>query len=324
MRILKPFLAVLAAGYILTYFSELLFWARPRPGDSLGGWTGTWLVYSLMGFIMLSLIGYFRARSIWALFLAGAAFGWLTEGLVVQTAYEDLPLSLSFTGLAWHALISVLVGLWLVRKALHNGLLQTMNLSAIIGLGYGLWAIQWWLAPDGGVSSIAEFTLYNLVGTFLIMVAYIILDRWLPEPFLPDRWIILIAFVLFGAYFIFVTIQAVPLAGLILPVLLTIIFLTLRRNRRLEPELVDAPEKSPPLMNYFGLLALPVVAIMVYTLATWLGLRWQTNWVLYIITTPTGFVMFILSMIKIWRRQSGPERNLEIHQTRQLRINKKD
>ena len=237
MRVIKSLLAVLATGYILTYFSELLFWARPRPGDNLGGWLGTWLVYTLTGFMMLALIGHFRARSIWALFLAGAVFGWLTEGLVVQTAYEDLPLSLSFTGLAWHALISVLVGWWLMRKTLRRGLLPTLVLSAAIGLAYGLWAIHWWLAPDGGVSSISEFGLYSLIATLLVMVAYFIADHWLPEPFLPDRWIMLVAFVLLGAYFIFVTVQAVPLAGLILPLLLTVIFLTLRRNRKLEPEL---------------------------------------------------------------------------------------
>ena len=130
MRFLKYLLAVLAAGYILMYFSELLFWARRAPGDSLAGWLGTWLVYSLTGFIMLSLGGHFRARSIWALFLAGAVFGWLTEGLVVQTAYEDLPLSLSFTGLAWHALISVLVGWRAMRVALRRGWRPALGISA--------------------------------------------------------------------------------------------------------------------------------------------------------------------------------------------------
>ena len=58
----------------------------------------------------------------------------------------------------------------------------------------------------------------------------------------------------------------------------------------------DEPDLSPPLVSYLGLLAIPAVAIAVYTLATWLGLRWQTNWVLYAITTPAGFVMFLLSL----------------------------
>ena len=99
------------------------------------------------------------------------------------------------------------------------------------------------------------------------------------------------------------TVQAVPLAGLILPLLLTVIFLTLRRNRKLEPEQAGESDTSPPLVNYLGLLAIPAAAILVYTLATWLGLRWQTNWVLYAITTLAGFVMFLLSLGVIWRRQ---------------------
>jgi hypothetical protein len=38
-------------------------------------------------------------------------------------------------------------------------------------------------------------------------------------------------------------------------------------------------------------------------LATSLDLRWQTNWVLYLVTTPAGFILFILSLIKIWRKK---------------------
>ena len=297
MRIIKPFLAVLATGYILMYFSEILFWARPRPGDSVGGWLGTWLVYSITGFILLSIVGHLHARSIWALFLAGAVFGWLTEGLVVQTAYEDLPLSLSFTGLAWHALISVLVGWWILRRALHKGMLPTLYLAAAIGLGYGLWAIHWWLAPDGGVSSVPDFFLYSLMPTLLLIAAYWTIDRSLPEPFLPNRWVVLTVAILLGVYFIFVTIPAAGWIAAILPALLLVVLLTLRHNRQVEgmdtkPEGITG---RSPGRNYFVLLAIPSVAGVVYTLASWLDLRWQTNWVLYLVTTPTGFVMFSLS-----------------------------
>jgi hypothetical protein len=303
IRILKPLLSILATGYILMYFSEILFWSRPRPGDGLPGWLGTCLVYSLTGFILLSIIGHFRARSIWALFLAGAVFGWLTEGLVVQTAYEDLPLSLSFTGLAWHALISVLAGWWILRRALQGGLNPALGFSAIIGLGYGLWAINWWLQADGGISPFPTFAVYSLVATLPVMAAYAIVDRLLPEPFIPNRWVILAAVILLGAYFIFVTVPAAGLAAAILPVLLLIVLWTLHRNRSLESEATEDPGTPPPLVNYLGLLAIPAVAIVFYAIATVLDLRWHTNWVLYVITTPAGFVMFILSMWKIWRRK---------------------
>ncbi len=102
------FILVIATGFIFFYFSEQLFWARPRPGDSPGGWLATWMAYSALAFIFLVILNHFRVSSIWVVFLAGAAFGWITEGVVVQTTYESLPLSISFTGLAWHALITVL------------------------------------------------------------------------------------------------------------------------------------------------------------------------------------------------------------------------
>jgi hypothetical protein len=306
MRTIKTLLAVLATGYILMYFSEILFWARPRPGDSLGGWLGTWMVYSFTGFILISIIGHFQARSIWALFLAGAVFGWLTEGLVVQTAYEDLPLSLSFTGLAWHALISVLVGWWVLRRAMHRGMTPALSLSSAIGLAYGLWAIHWWQAPDGGVSSVSDFALYSLLPTFLLIAAYWISDCLLPEPFLPNRWVVLTAAVLLSVYYFFVTIPAAGPATAILPVLLLVILFTLRHNRQVEV-MVDQMETSaipPPGWHYLALLAIPFVSVLVYALATSLDLRWQTNWVLYLVTTPAGFILFILSLIKIWRGQT--------------------
>jgi hypothetical protein len=307
MRTIKTLLAVLATGYILMYFSEILFWARPRPGDSLGGWLGTWLVYSFTGFILISIIGHFQARSIWALFLAGAVFGWLTEGLVVQTAYEDLPLSLSFTGLAWHALISVVVGWWILRRVVQRGMNTTLYLSAAIGLGYGLWAIHWWQAPDGGVAAIPDFMMYSLMPTLLLVAAYWIVDRLLPEPFIPNRWVVLAATVLLAIYFIIVTVPVTGLASAILPLLLLVILLTLRHNRQVE-ERDDPVEVSPkphPGWSYLNLLAIPGIAGIVYALATGLELRWNTNWVLYLITTPAGFILFFLSLWKIWQKRGG-------------------
>ncbi len=187
MRILKQILGILATGYILLYYSELMFWARVRPGDSLKDWVSTWLLYSLLGYILLTLIARFRVSGIWALFLAGAVFGWLAEGLVVQTAYESLPLSISFTGLAWHALISVCAGWYAVRRALRSGLRPTLGWAAGIGLAYGFWAIAWWLEPDGGKATPYEFAIYSFSGSLLLVIAYWIHDRTVPGFFKPNR-----------------------------------------------------------------------------------------------------------------------------------------
>ena len=141
MRILNPFLAILAGGYILMFYSEFLFWARIRPKDSLLEWLMTWLVYSFLAFAFLAGMARFRVSTVWALFLAVAVFGWLAEGLIVQTAYESLPLSISslavraaFTGLAWHALISVGVGWYVVRRALSAGLRRPYPAWRYLGL----------------------------------------------------------------------------------------------------------------------------------------------------------------------------------------------
>lgn len=108
--ILKRLALSLSTGVIFVCWSEVMFWARPIPGTSLRELIPTTLVYSFGAYLFLWLIDAFRAHSFDAVFLAGAAFGWLVEGVFVQTLYEQIPMSLSFTGLAWHALLTVGVG----------------------------------------------------------------------------------------------------------------------------------------------------------------------------------------------------------------------
>ena len=143
MGILKNILLVFSTGYIFVYFSEHLFWSRIHPGDSFKDWFDAWMIYSLMAFVFLVLVSYFRVKNIWALFLAGAAFGWIAEGIVVQTAYDMLPLSISFTGLAWHTLLTVWIGWYAIRKSLlFSDTWSMLKLATAIGVFYGLWSIH--------------------------------------------------------------------------------------------------------------------------------------------------------------------------------------
>ena len=109
-RLLRKAAVVLASGYILFFLSERVFWSFWRPGDNPAEFLITWLAYSLIGWIYLDLVRRFRVAKFPAVFLCGAVYGWVAEGIVVDTMYGDptnpFPLSLSWTGLAWHALLT--------------------------------------------------------------------------------------------------------------------------------------------------------------------------------------------------------------------------
>jgi hypothetical protein len=306
LRIIKQVLGVLVTGYILFYYSELVFWARIKPTDSLPEWTSTWLAYSLLAFVFLTIVARLQVHTIWALFLAGAVFGWMTEGIIVQTAYEDLPLSLSFTGLAWHALISVWVGWYAVRRALYSGLRSTIFVAAAIGFVYGLWAISWWVEPGEVPAPPLEFAQYTFVSTFLLIFAHWLYDRTVPAYFVPNRIVEIIAAILFLLYFAFVAVPAAPLAVVILPVLLLLIYLALRRNRQREtrPPLHTCFVRTDQIWRYLVLLLIPVAASIVYAAAYYAGVRWYTNWILYLISTPAGFILFVISYFKVWRMKA--------------------
>ncbi|TAK12902.1 MAG: hypothetical protein EPO32_07200 [Anaerolineae bacterium] len=307
MKTLKPIILVLSTGYICVYFSEHLFWARVRPDDSPANWLMLWVAYSLVAFVFLALVQYFRVRNIWALFLAGAAYGWLLEGVVVQTTYEMLPLSISFTGLAWHALITIWIGWYLIQKTfISSSVWSALRLFVLIGFLYGLWAIYWRLDPDGGVATIPEFALFSLTTTALVIFAYGLANWSLSSPFTINRWGIGFVGFLFAPYFFFVTVPAAPSAILILPFLLLSVYLGLRWNRSSERQgsLLDTFHGQVPLWKYVSMMTLPGTGICVYALALSLNLHWYTNWVLYIITTPLGFVVFGMSLYKLLKNRA--------------------
>ena len=59
------------------------------------------------------------------------------------------------------------------------------TLVLLPGCGFGLWAIAWWLEPDGGVAAPLAFAAYALASSLLLMLAC-----WLHErsaPFQPSR-----------------------------------------------------------------------------------------------------------------------------------------
>jgi hypothetical protein len=285
---------VLATGYTLFFFSEVMFWSDPGRVP-LGEMISTWLFYSLIAFVLLDVMTRFHVRDIWGVFLAGAVVGWLAEGVMVHTVVESLPFSISFTGLAWHALISVLVGWYLVGQALHRG--DTRRLTALAaGLGafWGVWAIWWWVEP-GRVDPVGAFAVHAFLTSAPLVAGYVIQQRLGGVAFRPTKpgeiGVGLVFLAMFAA-----TVIAAPISVVVVPGLLALAVVGLRRNRRAMSVSVDEPDGEPTRVGWSSfapLLLIPGVATGVYAVAFALHLRLETGWAVYAFTTIAGFWLFI-------------------------------
>ena len=308
----KKLTIVLATGYILFFYSERVFWSFLRPGDKLAHLVLGWLVYSLLAWVFLLLVRQCRIAAFPALFLAGAIFGWLAEGVVVDTLYGNatnpFPASISFTGLAWHALISVGMGCYGQGRVLTAANpFRIAAFSVAVGLGWGLWA-AWWPAELGHANtSLAAFAAHTMVCSVLLILSWAVLSLGRPDWFRPAKWEIPVLFGVVALFFLGIRLPATPRSALILPPLLFACAYGLNRNRLHErqPDLVDALVGQIRPRYCLWLFLMPVTAIAVYSpVAVW-GWNLPTNWVFYVISMPLGFLFLIRSLWILYRPYRG-------------------
>lgn len=319
VRLFRNLAFALLNGFVMFFYSERLFWTIYRSEDSIQDHIITWIFYSAVTFVFLWAVRHFRVRTLWALFVAGAFYGWIVEGVLAWTLYgtepsAPFPLSISVTGLSWHALITVMVGWYYVRRTLlQNNLAKTAMVAGLIGLYWGAWAMFLWRENPPVIKPIHEFFLYALVMTSLLILSYWVIDRCNPTRFTPGKFGLgFCAFVLLG-FFILQNVVNLGLRPLlILTPLLLIIYFTLRKNRKEEtrPDLLAALEGNVKLVNYLMLLAMPIIATAFYRLALAANLgRFPVNVAIYYyITAPAGIVMLILSLLQTFRQ--GLSRNI--------------
>jgi hypothetical protein len=299
----QKLVVVMATGYILFFYSERMFWSFFRPGDKLAELLLTWVVYSLLAWVFLLLVRECRIGAFAALFLAGAVYGWLAEGVVVDTMYGNadnpFPASISFTGLAWHALISVGVGWYWQGRVLTAGKVKQIALFAVtLGMGWGLWA-GWWPTELGReFTSLVAFAGHTVAVFVPLLLAWLVLGRVGPEWFRPGRFELPVLLAVVALFFLAVRVPATPRSILILPPLLLVCAYGLRRNHRQEqrPDLVEAFVGHIRLRSCLPLLFMPVTAIAVYAPVPIWELTVPTNWALYVVTMPLGFIFLIRSL----------------------------
>ncbi len=313
LRLIGKAAILLANGYILFFFSERVFWSFWRPADTIPDFLITWCAYCLLGWIFLDLVRRFKVASFPPLFVCGAIFGWVDEGVVVDTLYGNstnpFPLSVSFTGLAWHALLSVGVGWYLIGKVLtQERPTKTALISLAVGIGWGLWAV-WWPTELGteANTSVWGFANHALPCSILFLLAWFVIGLARPDWFESSRVATVVLWGLVVAIFLAARVPARPYAALILPPLLTACWVGLRRNALPEhgSDVLDGILGRIRPRNVMILLLSPLTAIAVYALFRNLKMHVPTNVALYVITMPLGFWFFFRSLWVVFRSKSA-------------------
>ena len=299
----------LGASLVLFAFSERVFWSFWRPDDSVQELGITFFAYSLIAAWAIHAIRKFRVESADGFFLIGALVGWLSEGVLVNTAYGDgtnpFPLSISFTGLSWHALISVMVGwYWLPRAFASGSTSLKLKWTAGLGICWGLWACYVPTeAPKHPVTvqafaSHSAFVIAMLVAGMALMGNAPAGDRKFDQS---KFWTITAA-----AIAVFAS-AWIPIHHVFAVILLLLFLLTIHalRKSRGETDIQTwVPKFDYRQLGWFGLTF--SLAVGVYALCYQGGKGIPTNFVLYLITMPAGFFFWTRAIIRALRSPESP------------------
>ncbi len=318
MNTWKRVLAAAAAGYILMFFSEFLFINGQEMLDlglvDLVARLGeTYLAYFAEAYLLLALLDRFKVGSPAAFFLAGAAYGWLLEGVVNPTMYDWFPFQIPFTGLSWHALIDVMIGLYLMRLVLRqNRPGRTLLLTVALGLFWGYWAI--WPLPAGKpVSSAGGFALFALLAALPLVPAYVLLGGLGMTTFRAPRWSLALIGLAHLGLFLTNVLPQKPLALFVLPPLLLVVWLALRRSRRMVrgPTIFESLAGRVRLWNAALLLVVPLTAMVSYGALLSLRIPIPTNIHGFLATSILGVLFFFGALAKFLRPAEGLQRAAE-------------
>ena len=157
-------LALLIVSALLTAFSETFYWYS-------GGtdYPGRVLFYLIPTTALLWTTGRWPGSRWPTVVLVGAVYGFITEGVLTAVVYGGFPFdpfAISYTSLAWHALISVGFGLVLMHRLLAGGsLAQAAAAIALFGAFWGTWATTLRLPASDGDELPALAALIGDVGT---------------------------------------------------------------------------------------------------------------------------------------------------------------
>ncbi|MCK0149926.1 hypothetical protein MWU54_07830 [Marivita sp. S6314] len=83
-------------------------------------------------------------------YLAAVLLGFAIEGIPVFELYSALPFTLIWTSMAWHGVVSGLIGLWLYRYFWARGVPSFVVMNLCLGAFLGLWGAYFWGSDQDG------------------------------------------------------------------------------------------------------------------------------------------------------------------------------
>lgn len=271
-------LALLVVAALLTAFSETFYWYA-------GGtdYPARVIFYLIPTTALLWTIARWPGSRWPTVVLAGAVYGFVTEGVLTTVVYGGFPFdpfAISYTALAWHALISVGFGLVLLHRLLASGsVTRAVAAIALFGAFWGVWATTLRLPPgDGdelpalasliGNVDVGAFALYTVAATAVVGACHLLLGRLVrPADLSPGQGWLRFVLVAGTVWFVILVVPAAPWAPIELAALLALCAWGLTRYSR-------SAASTPPLASVIcapvparrlGLLAaLPLAAVATY------------------------------------------------------------
>lgn len=314
---MRGFFHRLAAAYgsaiILMFFSEYFFVneepvlgllnnVKNTPFLTISSFASFASFYVLFTYPFLLLLSYFKVRTISSLLLAGAIFGWSTEGLFIPILYESIPISFVFPSISWHALIDVLLGWYLVRMVMRNfGMFGNAISFVALGVVWAMWATWFWGGTDANdMSRILpdDFMLLAVVSSSFWLLGLLLADWFTDMKFQVSKWEVWIIGVIYILFFLYTAFPYLPYSALIIPIImLTIFSIYLGRNHKQGVKILERlAKKKPDWRVYFLLPLTPIVATIIYPWFYTNNISVPTEDVVAVLLF-VGFVWFIFALI---------------------------
>jgi len=301
-KALQTLLYSLCAGLVVVYYSESMFWSgleRKLDGLEFGL---TALVYSIVFYLVLLIADKLQVQTPAGWFLLGAIYGWLVEGVIVQTTYEALPLTISWTALGWHAPISVLAGWYGMRWCLRQGWRSTLLACIGLGLFQGVWSLGWWQEqftnPSSVIGTQTDVLLSNLILGVTLVAGYWGADRLHAAAPRFGRVGFGLVTGFLTLWFVIVTVPLYPIALVVLPACLLVAIIPLWRKRTRGAKETPTPTKISAI-RYLMILLIPLIASGLYALLS--NQQFELQALFGMILIPLGFIGLIVSLWRVSR-----------------------